>query len=230
MIKTDKLIKILVVVLLGLMYNPSASFAEEPDADTDTYHYQAKRRTKSAEQIRAEEEEEDKKEEENIDDVNYDNTYNKLPLLPEAMVLRCKMNAQDIAEDLSLLDECFKIIKRAENNANAAIKMQAIHDFDVINNQALTDSLANASLKLISSSNYEDAQNNYVNSTFMSGTQRETEVALGNTQGFQNDLLNNYRGILAEELKRRAIEGIMNIDPSAILNEDEYNESKHATP
>jgi hypothetical protein len=74
--------------------------------------------------------------------------------------------------------------------------------------------------------NFEDTTNDYAGATNDSNTQRDTEAAIANSQAFATNVINNLRELYAEKLKLQALEGIRNVDPSAILTEDEYQESK----
>ena len=246
MIKENKIFKICALVVCALLYNSSVAFSDNVTSETQTVQGGTVTKNTSsgyatggasgggsssgpdwsaAEAAEAAEAEEADKE---AEDVNYSNLYNGRPLFPEAMMIHCKVNAEDIAEDLSKIAECIKQYVKSINNDNATVKSQALHEYDVMRYQALIDSLTAASDKLKSTNNFEDTENQYASAVNDSGTQRDTEAGLANSQAFSTNMINHLRDIYAEYLKLMAIEGIRNINPSAILTEEEYAESKTA--
>lgn len=161
---------------------------------------------------------EDKKD---AEDVNYTGVYKDHQVLPDLMMIYCKMNAEDIIKDLSKLEECIKKYVTAINNKNAAIKAEGIHDFNTLRYKTLVDVAATAITKLASVANYEETMNKYAEATADMKTNFDTETALINTQAFSTDVMNSIRELYADILKYQAIDGMVNIDPSAILDEDE---------
>ena len=141
-------------------------------------------------------------------------------------MIYCQVSAKQIAEDLTLIEECIKKYVKAMNNDNAEIKHQGMQDYNVLRSQALRDTLTIATDKLKAIINYNDVQNDYANATAKSNTQRDTEAAIANSNAFATDMINTLREVYVENLKYMAIDGIASIDPAAILNKDEYEESK----
>lgn len=246
MIKENKIFKICALVVCALLYNSSVAFSDNVTSETQTVQGGTVTKNTSsgyatggasgggsssgpdwsaAEAAEAAEAEEADRE---AEDVNYSNLYNGRPLFPEAMMIHCKVNAEDIAEDLSKIAECIKQYVKSINNDNATVKSQALHEYDVMRYQALIDSLTAASDKLKSTNNFEDTENQYASAVNDSSTQRDTEAGLANSQAFSTNMINHLRDIYSEYLKLMAIEGIRNINPSAILTEEEYAESKTA--
>ncbi len=255
MIKENSLLKIFILSAFIMLYNASAAFSgDEVKNDTTTYkNGQADKETTfgyaaggsngkssggsasaSADASKtnpaeadatAKADEEAKKE---AEDVKYSNLYHDRPLFPQKMMMYCKVNAEDIAKDLSKIEECIKKYVKAMNNDNSAIREQGLKDYDEMRYQALNDTLTVATDKLKSVINYNETQNAYSTATAKSNTQRDTEGALTNAHAFATDIINNLRELYAENLKYMAIDAIRDIDPSAILSDVEYATSKTA--
>ena len=245
MIKESKILKICAMAAFAVLYNSSVAFSEQVTTNTEivndgdvshetTSGYatggsgggSGSNRRLSDDEIAAREAAEERAAMEDADDVNYSNLYNGRPLFPEAMMIYCKVNAEDLAADLTKIEPCIKKYIKAINNDNSAVKTQGLHDYDVMRYQALNDTLTKATDKLKSIHNFEDTTNDYAGATNDSNTQRDTEAAIANSQAFATNVINNLRELYAEKLKLQALEGIRNVDPSAILTEDEYQESK----
>ena len=154
------------------------------------------------------------------------NLYHGRPLFPETMMIYCQINAEDIAKDYSLIEECIKKYVKVLNNDNGGIKRDGMQDYNVLRTQALRDVLAIATDKLKATIDYNNVQNDFANAIARSNTQRDTEASLAHAHAFSTDMINNLRELYAENLKYMAIDGIANIDPAAILNKEEYEESK----
>ncbi len=248
MIKENKILKICAIAVCALLYNSSIAFSEQVVTNTQTVNGgNVSRETQtgyasgggsgggassssrlSDEEIASREADEERESMEDARDVNYSNLYNGRPLLPEAMMIYCKVNAEDIAADLTKIEECIKKYIKAINNDNSAVKAQGLHEYDVMRYQALNDTLTSATNKLKSIIDFENTANSYASATNDSNTQRDTEAAIANSQVFSTNVINHLRDLYAENLKLLALEGIRNIDPSAILTEEEYQESKTA--
>ncbi len=245
MIKESKILKICAIAICALLYNSSVAFSEQVTTTTDvvtdgevssetTTGYatggssggSGSNSRLSDEEIASREADEEREAMEDAENVNFSNLYNGRPLFPEAMMIYCKVNAEDLAADLTKIEECIKKYIKAINNDNSAVKTQGLHDYDVMRYQALNDTLTNATDKLKSIRNFEDTTNDYAGATNDSNTQRDTEAAIANSQAFATNVINNLRELYAEKLKLQALEGIRNVDPSAILTEEEYQESK----
>lgn len=246
MIKESKIFKICATAAFAVLYNSSVAFSEQVTTDTkvvnngNVSHETTSGYTSgggsgggsssgsrlSNDEIAARDAAEERAAMEDAEDVNYSNLYNGRPLLPEAMMIYCKTNADDIAADLTKIEPCIKKYIKAINNDNSAVKTQGLHDYDVMRYQALNDTLTSATDKLKSVIDFEKTANDYASATNDSNTQRDTEAAITNSQAFSTSVVNNLRSLYAEKLKLQALEGIRNIDPSAILTEDEYQESK----
>lgn len=248
MIKETKFIRFFVMVVCALLYNSTTAFSDDVRSETTTNQNgntstevtsgyasggssgggSSSSNRKSDAEIAAAEQAEDAKAKSEAENVNYSNLYNGRAIFPPELVIHCKMNAEDIAADLSKLEECIKQYVKEMNNDNVAVRTQAIHDYDVMRYQALNDALTNAADKLKSIVDYNKAANQQANATNKSNTQKDTEAALANNQAFATDVINSLRELQAEYLKLQAIDAIRNIDPSAILTEQEYQESKTA--
>lgn len=245
MIKESKILKICAIAAFAVLYNSSVAFSEQVTTNTEivtdgdvsnetTSGYatggsgggSSSGGRLSDDEIAAREAAEERAAMEDAEDVNYSNLYNGRPLFPEAMMIYCKVNAEDLAADLTKIEPCIKKYVKSINNDNSAVKTQGLHDYDVMRYQALNDTLTNATNKLKSIIDFEKTANGYASATNDSNTQRDTEAAIANSQAFSTNVINNLRDLYAEKLKLQALEGIRNIDPSAILTEEEYQESK----
>lgn len=238
-----KTAKILVLAICAILYNAASAFSEDNVSTTVYQNGQEIEKTKgyatsvdnnasaSGSDIQipepsAAQKQKDEEAQKEAADTEYSNLYHKRPLFPIEMMIYCKVNAEDIAEDLSLIDECIKKYVKEINNSNKSISEHGIKEYDKTVYQAYADALTNSTDKLKSIINYEETQNSYANAANMSTTQRDTEAALANTNSFSTDVINNLRSLYAQLLQMRAIEGIRNIDPAAILSEVEYVTSK----
>lgn len=165
----------------------------------------------------------------NPEDYNYSNLYNGYKILPEAMVMYCKFNAEDAVKDLNIITECIKKYAKAMNNSNVAYKAEAMHEYDVMRMQALNNTLTEATAMLSSIKNFEDAKKEYEKAGNKTQTESDTNGAITSSHSFSTKVINDIRKLYAEDLKYRAIDGIGNIDPAAILNEEEAIVSKNAS-
>ena len=162
-------------------------------------------------------------------DANYTGVYNGHQVLPDMMMIYCQMNAEDIIKDLSKLEECLKKYVSAINNSNASAKSEAIHDFNALRYKTLVDVASTAITKLASVANFEEAMNKQGEATAEMKTEFDTEAALINTQAFSTEVMNSIRELYADILKYQAIDGMVNIDPDAIIDEDEEEEEDAGT-
>lgn len=155
------------------------------------------------------------------DEVNYTGVYKGHQVLPDLMMIYCKINAEDIIADVTKLEACIKKYVTAINNSNASVKSEGIHDFNTLRYKTLVDVMATAVTKLASVANYEETMNKHAEAAAKMKTNFETESVLIDTQEFSTDVMNSIRELYADILKYQAIDGMVNIDPSAILDEDE---------
>ena len=155
------------------------------------------------------------------DDVNYTGVYKGHQVLPDLMMIYCKVNAEDIIADVTKLEACIKKYVTAINNSNASVKSEGIHDFNTLRYKTLVDVMATAVTKLASVANYEETMNKHAEAAAKMKTNFETESVLIDTQEFSTDVMNSIRELYADILKYQAIDGMVNIDPSAILDDDE---------
>lgn len=164
-------------------------------------------------------------------DYNYSNLYPKdkgLPILPQAMVMYCKFDAEKAVKDWSVLTECIKKYAKAMNNSDVATKTQAMKDYDTMRLQALNHTLAGAAAIVTSIPNIRNDMEKY--NQMSKSTQSEFDAIQANTTAlaFSNKIINDVRKIYAEYMQYLAIDSIGNIDPTAILSEEEAEESKNA--
>ncbi len=168
-------------------------------------------------------------EESNPEDYNYSNLYNGYKLLPEAMVMYCKFNAEDAVKDLNIITECIKKYAKAMNNSNVAYKAEAMHEYDVMRMQALNLTLSEATAMLSSIKNFDDVTKKYNQAGNKPSTEYDMSGVITASHSFSTKVINDIRKLYAEDLKYRAIDGIGNIDPTAILSEEEAEASKNAS-
>lgn len=160
-------------------------------------------------------------EEKPADDINYSGVYKGHQIIPNLMAIHCKVNAEDIVKDLSLMEKCIRQYVTEMNNSNAAAKEEAMKDYNNLRYAVINDNLAVAITKAASIAGYEEKMNEYAEATGDSDTKFDMEAALSNTQAFSTDVMNSVRELYVEMIKYEAINGLVDIDPEAIVEEEE---------
>ena len=159
-------------------------------------------------------------------EVAYSGVYKDHQIIPNLMAIHCKVNAEDIVKDLSLLEKCLKQYVTEMNNSNASAKETAMKDYNNLRYATINDNLAVAITKSASVAGYEEKMNEYAEATSKADTKFDMEASLSNTQAFSTDVMNSIRELYAEMLKYEAINGLIDVDPDAIVDEGEKKSEK----
>ncbi len=164
------------------------------------------------------------KKDEKKDDTEYSGAYKGHQIIPNLMALHCKVNAEDIVNDISLMEKCVRQYLTEMNNANAGAKQEAMKDYNNLRYATINDALSVAITKAASIAGYEEKMNEYAEATSNADTKFDTEAAVSNTQAFSTDVMNSIRELYVEMIKYEAINGLIDIDPSAIVEDEEQSE------
>ena len=207
MIKINNILKILIVGVCMIFYGVPAAFSDNTGSGGNSGS------------------------EPSESDYNYSNLYPKdkgLPILPQAMVMYCKFDAEKAVQDWSIITECFKKYAKAMNSSNVATKTEGMKDYDTMRLQALNHTLAQATAIGTSVPNFEKVQNKNDNAGSSTNNEAVTTNAITSAHTFTTKMINNVRKLYAEYLQYLAIDAIGNIDPTALLSDEEIEESKNS--
>lgn len=161
------------------------------------------------------------------DETTYSGVYKDHQIIPNLMALHCKVNAEDIVKDLSLMEKCIRQYLTEMNNENAAAKEEAMKDYNNLRFAVINDNLAVAITKAASIAGYEEKMNEYAEATSNADTKFDTETAVAFTQAFSTDVMNSVRELYVEMIKYEAINGLIDVDPSAIVEGEETEKQKY---
>ena len=161
------------------------------------------------------------------DETTYSGVYKGHQIIPNLMALHCKVNAEDIVKDLSLMEKCIRQYLTEMNNENAAAKEEAMKDYNNLRYAVINDNLAVAITKAASIAGYEEKMNEYAEATSNADTKFDTETAVAYTQAFSTDVMNSIRELYVEMIKYEAVNGLIDVDPSAIVEGEETEKQKY---
>jgi hypothetical protein len=158
-------------------------------------------------------------------DTKYTGVYNDRQLIPNIMAIHCKMNAENVANDLSLLDKCMLQYLAEINAGDASAREIGLQDYDTLRRASATDLNSTATTKSASIQGFEDELNKYSEATGESNTKFDMESALNNTQAFSTDFANSLRELYIEVIENMAIINYQSLDGKLIIDEAETKEA-----
>ena len=163
---------------------------------------------------------------ENEESGEYSGIYNDTKIIPQEMAAYCKINASDFmdGDSLDALFKCLKEYVNDLNNPNAEHKMAAEQDFTKLRYNMMVDQLEVAINNAISIANYEKTTEAHKEANAKQGTVTDNEIGLSERLSLLADVLNRVRKLKLAQLEQYAIEGIRNINPAIIAEEEEKEE------
>ena len=168
--------------------------------------------------------------EEPVDHDTYSNIYpdseEGVAILPQAMVEYCKFNAAAAVKDLNIITECIKKYANAMHNSNVASKAEALHDYDTMRAQALIRTLIEATAIVSNVPNYDKVQDKYKEAGHGGKTEFDAIQANTSSHAMSTKMINDVWKLYSEYLQYLAIDGIANIDPTALASDEKAEENK----
>ena len=159
--------------------------------------------------------------------VSYTGIYNDRQMFPDVMAVHCTMNAADVVKDMSRLEGCIRKYVTEMNNANASEALEGKKEYNRLRYSAMIDLFTIGIKKAAAVNGYEDAMNNYAESSANSSTEFDAEAVASNTIAFSTDVQNSIRELAGEVLKLEAINGFGNVDPNALGEEEKSEKAKN---
>ena len=147
------------------------------------------------------------------DGKTYTGIYNERQLYPNAMATYCQINGEDMAKDITQIENCLIRYIVSNEKEDATEKEVARNDFNTLRAAMLNMVLSQATTKEKNEQTLEKKlEDEYQKSADKSDDQQKDMVVISETGAFLTDIINAMRDMYADKMKYESIEGLQGID------------------
>ncbi|MBQ4400005.1 MAG: hypothetical protein II830_01775, partial [Alphaproteobacteria bacterium] len=165
-----------------------------------------------------------KEEKKKEDEEKYDGLYNGRHIIPDIMAMHCKIKGEDVAKNPKLFIDCIKQYVSEMNNPNASAKAEAEREYEILRYKFLTGAGTTAITKSQVVENHEETMNKHNDAHSEMKTESDDNKSITASLSFVTNMMNDIRELQVEQLKYMVVNGIGDIDPSVIMDEEEPEE------